>query len=115
MVEVVEASGLKGIEKSKIVSAIRKETGVSETYAYRLIDIAEQKKAIVRRKYDKLYVVPRNQEGFHQSSTSGNSVEEQVEFHLPPRPIRAVEVEESFNPAEARAASKHCLTAKRLS
>ena len=53
-----EASGLDGIEKSKTVAAIRKESGVSGTYAYRLIDCAEQKKAIVRRKDDKLYLVP---------------------------------------------------------
>ena len=59
VVEAVEASGLDGIEKSKIVAAIRKESGVSGTYAYRLIDRAEQKKAIVRREDDKLYVVPR--------------------------------------------------------
>ena len=59
VVEAVEASGLDGIEKCKIVAAIRKESGVSGTYAYRLIGRAEQKKAIVRRKDDKLYVVPR--------------------------------------------------------
>ena len=59
VVEAVEASGLDGIEKSKIVAAIRKESGVSGTYAYRLIDRAEQKKAIVRRKDDKLYVASR--------------------------------------------------------
>ena len=58
VVEAVEASGLEGIEKSKLVAAIRKESGVSGTYAYRLIDCAEQRKAIVRRKDDKLYVVP---------------------------------------------------------
>ena len=61
VVEVVEASGLDGIEKSKIVAAIRKESGVSGAYAYRLIDRAEEKKAIVRRKADKFYVVPRKQ------------------------------------------------------
>jgi hypothetical protein len=61
VVEVVEVAGLDGIEKSKIVAAIRKESGVTGTYAYRLIDRAEQKKAIVRRKDDKLYVVPRKQ------------------------------------------------------
>jgi hypothetical protein len=59
VLEAVEASGLDGIEKSKLVTTIRKESGVSRTYAYRLIDRAEQKKAIVRRKDDKLYVVPR--------------------------------------------------------
>jgi hypothetical protein len=59
VLEAVEASGLDGIEKSKFVATIRKESGVSRTYAYRLIDRAEQKKAIVRRKDDKLYVVPR--------------------------------------------------------
>jgi hypothetical protein len=62
VVEVVEAAGLAGIEKSKIVAAVKKETGVSATYAYRLIDQAtDVKKAIVRRKEDKLYVVPRKQ------------------------------------------------------
>jgi hypothetical protein len=57
--EAVEASFLGGIEKSKLVAAIRKESGVSGTYAYRQIDRAEQKKAIVRREDDKRYVVPR--------------------------------------------------------
>jgi hypothetical protein len=58
VVEVVESVGLTGIEKSKIVSAVMRETGVEKTYAYRLLDKAESKKAVVRRKCDKLYVVP---------------------------------------------------------
>ena len=37
-------------------------------------------------------------------------VEEWLNFNLRPRPYRAVEVEESFNPVEAREpVSKHCL------
>lgn len=58
VVEVVESVGLTGIEKAKIISAVMKETGVEKTYAYRLLTKAESKKAVVRRKCDKLYIVP---------------------------------------------------------
>jgi hypothetical protein len=58
VVEVVAGTGLKGIEKNKIVAALRKETGCCSSYAYRIVDSAASKKAIVRRKVDKLYVVP---------------------------------------------------------
>jgi hypothetical protein len=57
VVEVVESRGLKGIEKAEIIAAVIKETGVQKTYAYRLLEKAESKKAVVRRECDKLYVV----------------------------------------------------------
>ena len=58
VIEVVTCSGSKGIEKVKIVAALMKETGCGKTYAYKLVGKAEAKKTILRRKEDKLYVVP---------------------------------------------------------
>jgi hypothetical protein len=58
VVEAVTGFGSKGIEKSKLVAAVMKETNCGKTHAYDLVKKAESKKAIIRRKDDKLYVVP---------------------------------------------------------
>jgi hypothetical protein len=58
VMEIVESHGPKGIEKPAIIAAVMKETGVQKSYAYRLLEKAEAKKAILRRNEDKLYVVP---------------------------------------------------------
>jgi AAA domain len=57
-VKFVERVGLDGIAKAKLVKAL-KEEGVGQSYAYRLVDLAERAKSIVRRKTDDLYVVPK--------------------------------------------------------
>ena len=58
VVEVVAGAGLNGIEKSKLVASVMKDSGCKRTHAYNLVNKAESKKAIVRRKGDELYVVP---------------------------------------------------------
>lgn len=58
IVEIVEAVELEGISKAEIVKKVMTETGCSKSQAYRLVDESELKKAVVRRKTDKLYVVP---------------------------------------------------------
>ena len=60
VVKIVEAGGLKGVAKAKIKSALMGEKAISKASAYRVIDKAETKKAIVRRKDDDLYVVPQS-------------------------------------------------------
>ena len=60
VVKIVKSAGLKGIAKAKIRTALMAETGVSRAGAYRAIEKAEAKKAVVRRKDDELYVVPQS-------------------------------------------------------
>ena len=60
VVETVESRGLEGIDKPQIIAAVMKETGVGKTYAYKLLAKAESKKAVIRRKCDKLYVAPKS-------------------------------------------------------
>ena len=60
VVKIVKAAGLKGISKAKIKTSLMAETPVSRASAYRVIDRAEAKKAVVRRKDDDLYVVPQS-------------------------------------------------------
>jgi AAA domain len=59
VVKIVQEAGLDGIKKAAIARAVMEETGVGRSYAYDLIEKAEAKKAIVRRKTDDLYVVPQ--------------------------------------------------------
>ena len=59
VVKIVSKAGLDGVTKAKLKSALMIETGASKATAYRLIDKAEEKKALVRRKDDELYVVPQ--------------------------------------------------------
>ena len=59
VVKIVRAAGLKGISKVKIKAALMAETGASRAGAYRVIEKAEAKKAVVRRKDDDFYVVPQ--------------------------------------------------------
>jgi AAA domain len=56
--KIVSNSGLNGITKVELKTALVDETGASKATAYRLIDKAERNKAITRRKDDELYVVP---------------------------------------------------------
>jgi hypothetical protein len=58
VVTIVERAGLDGIPKAKLAKALMEE-GVVRSYAYRLVEQAEGKKAVTRRKTDDLYVVPR--------------------------------------------------------
>jgi hypothetical protein len=58
VVKIVEKFGLKGVRKATVAKAIIEE-GVGRSYAYELIEKAEAKRAIVRRKDDDLYVVPQ--------------------------------------------------------
>ena len=60
VVKIVRAAGFKGISKAKIKTALMAETGASRAGAYRVIEKAEAKKAVVRRKEDELYVVPHS-------------------------------------------------------
>ena len=57
VVGIVEKAGLKGIEKASIARAL---IIASRAASYRLIAKAEDKKAIMRRKDDDLYVVPQS-------------------------------------------------------
>ena len=59
VVKIVSRAGLKGIAKAKIRAALMAEVTVSKATAYRLIEKAEAKKAVARRKDDDLYVVPQ--------------------------------------------------------
>lgn len=59
VVKLVERVGLDGIAKPKLAKQVREEADVSRAYAYRLIEKAEAKKAVIRRKPDDLYVVPK--------------------------------------------------------
>ena len=59
VVKIVKAAGLNGISKAKLKAALMAETGISRAGAYRRIEKAEAKGAIVRRSDDELYVVPR--------------------------------------------------------
>ena len=59
VVKIVKAAGSKGISKPKIKAAVMAETAVSKATAYRVIEKAEAKKAVVRRNDDELYVVPQ--------------------------------------------------------
>lgn len=59
--EIVSDSGNGGIEKVAIVSKLKKETGCGRTLAYELVTKAEKSRGehrIVRRKTDKVYVLP---------------------------------------------------------
>ena len=58
VVEIVADAMPNGIGKPQIVSAAMKETNCCKTHAYNMVRKAESKKAILRRKIDKLYVVP---------------------------------------------------------
>ena len=58
IVKIVEKAGLAGIEKKRIIAELKAETGCGKTTAYNLLEKAEQKKALARRKDDELYVVP---------------------------------------------------------
>ena len=58
VVEAVTIAGQAGVAKGKVVDAVMKETGCCRAYAYKLVGKAQAKKAILRRKEDKLYVVP---------------------------------------------------------
>ena len=57
-VDIVKKAGLDGISKSKLVRQVQDESGCGKTLAYDLIECAENKKAIKRRKSDELYVCP---------------------------------------------------------
>ena len=59
--QIVEAAGLDGISKPNLVRKVKAETGVTSNYPYDVIDKADSTKAIVRRKSDKHYVVPKPQ------------------------------------------------------
>ncbi len=56
VVERTRKAGIDGISKAEIVKAMMNETGCGKTKAYDLVDEAEKKKAIHRRKSDELYV-----------------------------------------------------------
>jgi hypothetical protein len=64
VVKLVERGGLDGIAKAKLAKQVQGE-GVSRAYAYRLIEKAEAKKAVIRRKTDDLYVVPKAPQNEH--------------------------------------------------
>ena len=57
--QIVESAGSDGISKKDIVSRVKAETGVTSNYPYDVLDKAESKRAIVRRKCDQLYVAAR--------------------------------------------------------
>jgi AAA domain len=57
VVDAVRAAGSEGINKVAIVKAITMETGCSKATAYRVVNTAESKKLIARRKNDKRYEV----------------------------------------------------------
>ena len=57
--KIVEAAGPDGISKPDLVRMVKAETGVASNYPYDVIDKAEATKAIVRRKSDERYVVPK--------------------------------------------------------
>ena len=54
--QIVESASTDGISKKDIVSRVKAETGVTSNYPYDVLDKAESKRAIVRRKCDQLYV-----------------------------------------------------------
>jgi hypothetical protein len=57
--KIVEAAGPDGISKPDLVRMVKAETGATSNYPYDVIDKAEATKAIVRRKSDERYVVPK--------------------------------------------------------
>ena len=57
--QIVESVGLDGMSKKDIISSVKAETGVTSNYPYDVLDKAEAQKAVVRRKCDHLYVVPK--------------------------------------------------------
>jgi hypothetical protein len=56
VIERARKAGIDGISKTELVKAIMNETGCGKTKAYDLVDEAEGKKAIHRRKSDDFYV-----------------------------------------------------------
>ncbi len=56
VVEQVRKAGIEGISKTALVKSVMNEAGCGKTKAYDLVDEAEKKKNIHRRKSDELYV-----------------------------------------------------------
>ena len=56
VVHIVTKTGLDGIKRPALVTAVMDEVGCEKTKAYGLVKSAERKKAILRRKSDDMYV-----------------------------------------------------------
>jgi hypothetical protein len=54
----IRAGSGNAVKKGDIIKFVMAETGISKSPAYRLLESAEKKKVVIRRRSDGLYVLP---------------------------------------------------------